>query len=192
MFISFKNKNYSLQTIIYITNQNAICNEKCIKPYAYPATYFDPYNQVSGYCFDKECNDSFGYKFSYQSCDFSRFQNKQQEIIKTKYCNQFVIQNIDISIQSFLEKLSLLFSYEIQTKLKEKNFSLFEMYSLNSFNVHPFNQPNLLILAKLKQIIQAIKIEIIISLFQKMITILLIQCLFKNLHYSSLINCHII
>ncbi|CAD8116901.1 unnamed protein product [Paramecium primaurelia] len=47
---------YKQQNIV--TNQNAICNEKCIKPYAYPATYFDPYNQFSGYCFDKECNDS--------------------------------------------------------------------------------------------------------------------------------------
>ncbi|CAD8166220.1 unnamed protein product [Paramecium pentaurelia] len=55
------------QQYIIVTNQNAIFNEKCIKPYAYSATYFDPYNQVSGYCFDKEFNDSFGYKFSYQS-----------------------------------------------------------------------------------------------------------------------------
>ncbi|CAD8083748.1 unnamed protein product [Paramecium primaurelia] len=68
MCISFKKiKITAYQQQYIVTKQNAIFNEKCIKPYAYPATYFDPYNQVSGYCFDKECNDSFGYKFSYQS-----------------------------------------------------------------------------------------------------------------------------
>ncbi|CAD8067419.1 unnamed protein product [Paramecium sonneborni] len=136
----------AVQPKFLITQDNEIFTKKCIKPYIDSAIYFDSYNQISKYCFNKQCNDSFAFRFSYQSCDFSRFNRNYEQKINTQYCNSVGIQSIDfyftLEIQS--DECQLFFPLIFKTQLKQKIFTLrkilFKMQSQKQILIQPVLQ----------------------------------------------------
>ncbi|CAD8112914.1 unnamed protein product [Paramecium sonneborni] len=134
-------KSYS--TKFLVTGENLLYTKKCIKPYFDPAIYFDPYNQVARHCLNRDCDDSLIYRFSYQNCNFARFQRNYEKQINTKYCNSIGIQSIEFQFQFDLEQYEchLLFPLTFQTKLKEQIFTLqhthFKIFSSKQFFIHP-------------------------------------------------------